>query len=118
MSAGGESRRQQSRRGGSAGHRKARHETVHGLHAVTRALESRPDAVLDLWVSERRQDERMEAVLRLAAAAGIKVQAAEDATLTRLSDGERHQGVVAKLRARPAPEFKRLIHEEIMLYHR
>ena len=93
-------RPRQSGRGTGAGSRGSRHELLHGFHAVTRALESRADAVLELWISSRRDDVRMQALVALAGDAGVTPQIADDSTLERLSEGERHQGIVAKVRAR------------------
>lgn len=88
------------RRSTGAASRSSRHELLHGFHAVTRALERRADAVLELWISGRRADERMQALVSLAVAAGVTPQVADDSTLERLSEGERHQGIVARVRAR------------------
>ena len=86
-----------------------RHEVLYGFHAVTQALEMRADAVLALWISGRRKDERMSSLTALAAQAGVNAQLAEDATLDRLCDGERHQGVVARVRARALGDLPALL---------
>ena len=88
------------RRSSGSASRASRHELLHGFHAVTRALETRADFVLALWISGRRHDERMQALLSLAGDAGVSPQIADDHTLQRLSGDDRHQGVVARVRTR------------------
>lgn len=75
---------------------------VCGVHAVLAALKSRPDHVEEIWVSETRGDKRMTAVLDAARAAQVKVHKSPRAALDRMSEGVKHQGVVARVRATPA----------------
>ena len=71
---------------------------IHGFHAVTAKLRHAADDVRELLVAEGRQDGRMRDLLKLAAAAGVRVIAADAARLDGLA-GRGHQGVVARVAA-------------------
>ena len=70
-----------------------------GLHAVLAALQQRPAELDGLWVSNARTDRRMTQVLDQARAAGVRFHLVPRVKLDRMAPGERHQGVVARLRA-------------------
>ena len=71
-------------------------ERAFGLHAVEALLKSSPGAVRQLAVAKGRDDRRLQAVLKLADAAGVPVRRMARERLDALVDG-RHQGVVAEL---------------------
>ena len=73
-------------------------QLVCGVHVVLAALKSRPEHVEEIWVSDARGDKRIAAVLDAARAAHVKVHKSPRAALDRMSDGVKHQGVVARLR--------------------
>jgi 23S rRNA (guanosine2251-2'-O)-methyltransferase len=73
---------------------------IYGLNPVREAL--RAGRVSSLRVSGR-SDQRVQEVLRLAAAAGVRVQHADATELERASRGGLHQGVVAEVE--DAPEY-------------
>ena len=75
-------------------------EVVHGIHAVAAALKYQPEEVGGLWVERQRRDARMQALLDQATHLGALIHHADRAELDRLSDGARHQGIVARLSAR------------------
>jgi 23S rRNA (guanosine2251-2'-O)-methyltransferase len=75
---------------------------VWGLHPVSEALQQSPERVLELWALAGRADGRMEALLELARAQGIAVQAVRRETLDNMAGGGVHQGVVARIAAAPA----------------
>lgn len=75
-------------------------EVIHGIHAVAAALKHRPERVGGLWVERQRRDARMQALLDQAAHLGVLIHHADRAELDRLSDGARHQGIVARLSVR------------------
>jgi 23S rRNA (guanosine2251-2'-O)-methyltransferase len=76
--------------------RPSSHDNLFGLHALESLLQHHPQQILELWADAKRHDHRLQAVLELAAAQGIKIQAAERATLDKLASGGNHQGVVAR----------------------
>jgi 23S rRNA (guanosine2251-2'-O)-methyltransferase len=71
---------------------------IHGFHAVTAKLRHSADDVKELLVAEGRQDGRMRDLLKLAAAAGVRVIPSDAARLDGLA-GKGHQGVVARVAA-------------------
>lgn len=78
---------------------KAQHEVIYGLHAVESALRNNRENVLQLWVQQGRHDGRIRKLIDLANSAGISIEAISADKLSGKSQGERHQGVVARLRA-------------------
>jgi 23S rRNA (guanosine2251-2'-O)-methyltransferase len=78
-------------------------DLIVGLHALGSVLTQRGEDVLELFVQRERDDARVQAILEQAHASGITPQFVPREALDRLSDGARHQGVVA--RCRPAPEI-------------
>ena len=76
-------------------------EAIHGIHAVAAALKYEPEQLSGLWVERQRRDGRLQALLEQATACGVAVHYADRAELDRLSDGARHQGIVARLVGRP-----------------
>lgn len=72
-----------------------------GWHAAERLLSAAPDVMVELLVLEGREDERSRGLLERAHAAGIPVRRVNRKTLDDLAQ-EGHQGVVARLRPRPA----------------
>ena len=75
-------------------------ELIHGLHAVTAALEYEPEQVRGLWVERQRRDRRIQALRDQATKQGIAVHLTDRVELDRLAGGARHQGVVARLAVR------------------
>src|SRR3970040_574817 len=72
-----------------------------GLHAVESLLNSMPEQILGLFVLQGRDDERLHALTKQAEPHGISVQKASRDTLSKMSEGAQHQGIVAAVR--PAP---------------
>jgi len=81
----------------------ARFDTIIGLHAVAAALRNDPGRIVDLHYKASRKDRRLEAVVARARQLGIEVVQSDDRELTRLADGGRHQGIVARSRAVALP---------------
>lgn len=73
-------------------------DLICGLHAVAAALEQHPDRLDGLWISSERTDRRVNALITAARAAGVRFQMVPRVKLDRMAEGERHQGVVARLR--------------------
>lgn len=72
-------------------------ESIHGVHAVAAALKYEPEQLRGLWVERQRRDARLQALLDEAAELGVPVYQTDRAELDRLSNGARHQGVLARL---------------------
>jgi 23S rRNA (guanosine2251-2'-O)-methyltransferase len=77
-------------------------ELVYGVHAVLSVLQRSPAAVVSLLLAAARGDKRVHEIEQAAQQHGISIERVERATLDRLCDGGRHQGVAARLAARAA----------------
>ncbi len=76
-------------------------ELIFGIHAVQAALERRPQNVSTVWMDEARQDRRLRELGRMAEAARVTTRKVPRRKLDEITQGERHQGVVA--RCQPLP---------------
>ena len=72
-------------------------QVVFGLHAVKGALITSPDRVCQVYVSQQRQDQRMQTILDLAQEADVVVETVTTEELDHLAAGQRHQGVVIEM---------------------
>jgi 23S rRNA (guanosine2251-2'-O)-methyltransferase len=75
---------------------------LYGFHAVTVRLKTAPDSVVEVHLDTQRRDARMRGFAQRAAEAGARVQDSDDKRLTQLAGNDRHQGVVALVKALPA----------------
>ncbi|MGQ0659139.1 MAG: 23S rRNA (guanosine(2251)-2'-O)-methyltransferase RlmB [Chromatiales bacterium] len=78
----------------------ARTDLIYGIHAVRALLERAPADALELWVQAGSLNPALAPITVAATKYGITVQCAARATLDRMANGGRHQGVVARCRAR------------------
>jgi 23S rRNA (guanosine2251-2'-O)-methyltransferase len=93
----------------------AKAEHHYGLHAIEALLSRQPEQVLNLFVLQGREDERLSHVLKLAKTHGVSVQKASRETLNKLADSPQHQGVVAAVR--PLPVFDETDLERLLEQH-
>ena len=70
---------------------------AYGIHAVRVLLARNPERVRRLLVTSGRDAARLAELKSLAQRAGVQVGAADDASLDKLAEGGRHQGVVAEI---------------------
>jgi len=77
----------------------ATHKLLYGFHAVGVRLRTAPDSVVEVHVDAQRRDARMRQFVQRALDAGARLVDSDDAQLTRLAGGARHQGVVARVQA-------------------
>ena len=70
---------------------------AYGIHSVRVLLSRHPQRVRRVLLAGGRDAGRLGEIRSLAQRAGVQVSAADDATLDKLAEGERHQGVVAEL---------------------
>jgi 23S rRNA (guanosine2251-2'-O)-methyltransferase len=70
---------------------------AYGLHAVRVLLARSPQRVRRVLIAPGKDAARHAEIRSLAQAAGIEVSVSDDASLGRLSDGGRHQGVLAEI---------------------
>ncbi len=76
-------------------------QIVFGIHAVEACLRQAPERARVLHHDPRRRDRRLQALLEQARRHGVVVRPADAATLQRLSEGGRHQGVVLEWAGNP-----------------
>lgn len=72
---------------------------IFGLHAVQAAIASNAQNITALWLDDSRRDKRMQSLADSAEAQGLEVQWLGKKELDKFSKGERHQGVVARIKA-------------------
>ena len=70
---------------------------AYGIHSVRVLLSRHPQRVRRILLAGGRDAGRLAELRSLAQRAGIQVSTADDATLDKLAEGERHQGVVAEV---------------------
>ncbi len=73
--------------------------TTYGIHSVRVMLTRSPQRIRRLLLASAREDARLGEIRALAQRAGVQVAPADVATLDKLDDGGRNQGVVAELQA-------------------
>lgn len=80
-------------------------EWLYGIHALSAILERDPSRILELFIAKGRDDERLHKVVNLARKNKISVQFAQRKVLDDKTQGEQHQGIVARaLPAKPLTE--------------
>lgn len=78
----------------------AQQEWLYGIHALEAILEREPERILELYLLKGRDDARLNYLINQARRFGVAVQFCQRKTLDEKTNGEQHQGVVA--RAKPA----------------
>lgn len=73
-------------------------EIVLGIHAVNALIERSPERFIELWLLKGRDDERLLPIINLARKYGIPTQLVHRKVLDEKSDGEQHQGVLARVK--------------------
>ena len=73
-------------------------ELAFGIHAVQALIESAPERFIELWLLKGREDDRLMPIINLARKFGIPAQMANRKVLDDKSEGEQHQGVVARVK--------------------
>lgn len=73
-------------------------ELVFGIHAVNALINAAPERFIEIWLLKGRDDERIMPIINLSRKYGIGTQFASRKTLDDKSDGEQHQGVIARVR--------------------
>lgn len=71
-----------------------------GFHAVLARLRTNAASVVEILVDETRHDARLADVVRVAAAAGVRVMRVPGKRLDGFYGGGRHQGIVARVTGR------------------
>jgi len=71
---------------------------IYGIHAVRAALQQ-DSAIAEILLAPMRNNRRLDSIRDMARQAGIVIQQASNDELDALVQGERHQGVVARVQA-------------------
>jgi 23S rRNA (guanosine2251-2'-O)-methyltransferase len=74
------------------------HELIYGIHAVEAAIRKQPENILQVFVQQDRNDNRIKTILTLTKNSGISIQAISNDRLKEKCPKARHQGVVAEIR--------------------
>ena len=78
---------------------KKSHEIIYGIHAVEAALRNQSENVLQVFVQQGRNDNRIKKLLDIAKNSGVSLQSISNEKLKEKCPRARHQGVVAEIRA-------------------
>jgi len=77
---------------------KKSNEIIYGIHAVEAALRNQPENVLQVFVQQGRNDNRIKKILDIAKNSGVSLQSISNDKLKEKCPKARHQGVVAEIR--------------------
>ena len=78
---------------------KKSHEIIYGIHAVEAALRNQSENILQVFVQQGRNDNRIKKILDIAKNSGVSLQSISNEKLKEKCPKARHQGVVAEIRA-------------------
>jgi len=70
---------------------------IFGVHAAQSALDYSPKKVKQGWVDQKRQDERLQGLMKGLKSKGIQLEKADRKKLDSLSKGGNHQGIVLEV---------------------
>jgi 23S rRNA (guanosine2251-2'-O)-methyltransferase len=73
-------------------------ELVFGIHAVKALMDAAPERFIELWLLKGREDERVMPIINLSRKYGISTQLVHRKVLDEKTEGEKHQGVVARVK--------------------
>ncbi|AAZ28331.1 MULTISPECIES: 23S rRNA (guanosine(2251)-2'-O)-methyltransferase RlmB [Colwellia] len=73
-------------------------ELVFGIHAVNALINAAPERFIEIWLLKGREDDRIMPIINLSRKYGIGTQLASRKALDEKSEGEQHQGVIARVR--------------------
>jgi len=78
---------------------KKSNEIIYGIHAVEAAIRNQPENVLQVFVQQGRNDNRIKKIIDIAKNSGVSLQSIGNDKLKEKCPKARHQGVVAEIRA-------------------
>ena len=92
-------------------------EILTGIHAVTAVLTHNPGRVSQLYVNEKRRNNRLDPLLELANNLQLPVREVTRDRLDRLAENQIHQGIVARCEALALRTEKELVWDVKALQH-
>lgn len=73
-------------------------DIIYGIHVLQRLLETKPQQILEIFISQSREDERVQYILRLSEQFNIAVHFLSRRELDLRLPSVNHQGVAARIR--------------------
>ena len=73
-------------------------EIVFGIHAINALIKAAPERFIEIFLLKGREDDRLMPIINLARKYGISAQMVQRKVLDEKSEGEQHQGVVARVK--------------------
>lgn len=73
-------------------------DSLFGIHAVQALLDTSPERVLEIWILQGRDDERLVPLVNAAQNVGLKIQRAARKVLDEKAESTQHQGVVVRVK--------------------
>lgn len=70
---------------------------IFGINPIAHLLENSPARIVEIFISETKNEQRSKDLLALAKKNGISVQKIDHKKLDKMLDGQNHQGVMAKI---------------------
>ena len=74
-------------------------ELIYGMHAVDALLEKQPERIIEVYALKGRDDERLNKIIAKIQEWGISVQLMLRKSMDEKSEGEQHQGIIARVKA-------------------
>lgn len=74
-------------------------DIVFGIHAVEALLKNSPERIIELWLQQGREDERLMELASTAKQFGVSPQNSARKVLDAKADSTQHQGIVARVKA-------------------
>lgn len=74
-------------------------DIIFGIHAVEALLKHSPERIIELWLLQGREDERLTQLIRQAKAFGTSIQVTSRKVLDEKAESTQHQGIVARVKA-------------------
>ena len=92
-------------------------ELLTGIHAVTAVLQHNPARVSQIYITDKRRNNRLDPLLDLVGKLQLPVKEVSRDKLDKLADNQIHQGVIARCEALPARTESELIWDIKALTH-
>ena len=74
-------------------------ELAYGIHSVAAILQHEPERIIEVFVLKGRDDDRVLPIVTDAQDLGVSIQYMSRKALDDKSDGEQHQGIMARVKA-------------------
>ena len=74
-------------------------DLIFGIHAVEALLKNSPERIIELWLLQGRDDDRLMQLGNSARAFGVNIQLTSRKALDEKAESSQHQGIVARVKA-------------------